>query len=1184
MVKIYSGIIRKASKYKHLVLLQLYGFLLLPAIILAQTPVFNSEFSENLVSPYRMAVDNNDFLYVTDATQKVIIKFDTLGNFLESIDPGFTPACLAINGNNEMFVGDAESGKVFKLGSNGEASEFYSGTVLPNAMTFDNNNLLYVSDSKLKKVVVIDSAGNLIRMIGGTSLTYPTGVAFDSKNNRILIAEHGGIGTGFNPVEKVWIFGLTGNLIGSFGSHGITDGKFYRIQGVVVGRCGNIYVNDPYLSRVSIFTETKAFLSKFGTYGDGSGEMNMPMDIVIDSKDRLYITSLNNGKVQVYNINFILPTSDIRIDKKNICSGDTAKIPVYFTGTAPWTFTIALDGVNKETVVDNYANPYIIKTVDAGSYSITSVSDAVTSGTCFSGVAEVVVTTASPAADITTSNLSVCNGESALVHIELSGSSPWSFTYTRNGLDPQMIKNISSSSFDLAVSEAGVYEITNVVGGACSSTNASGSATVVLNSKPTALFTNGNNNVTVCAGDTAFIPVSLSGTPPWSLTYSLDERDYFTIDNITSSPCFIPLYLYGTYEINAVADAHCSNESFMGWMDIYVTSTPVSVITTNNILINTGDTASIVIELEGKSPWSFTYTKDGMDPVDVGGITQEPYVLKVTQAGVYEIVSLTGNGCTGSSFNGTASVEVIPKMLTWTGLTSTDWSVGANWSTDYPPGPADDVVISSVPYYQPHITSLPVSSAFCNNLTVDPGAKVIIDAGKALTASGTITNNGLFIIESDATGTGSFIDNGTVLGDIIVKKFLDGNRWWYLGSPISNATGDAFGTLSSVTNTGNRLFFWEEPLHAYTNVSNTTDAIPALRGNAFKRYDASPVTASFSGTANTGVIGATDNLSFTIGVYAGYNLVCNPYPSAIDWGSMASPTPGLIQTNLETSIWYRSSGTYATYNWTTGIGANGGQQYIPAMQAFWVCTSGSTCGLQLSNSTRLHSGQPFYKETNENNILRMLISDGQNTDEAVIAFFADAGTGDDAFDSKKMLVSDEDIPQLFSLTSENTAVAINGQNEIFAGDERAIPLAYNTAIAGTYTLQASNIEDFDQFINVYLEDVQLNYIQDLRLNEIYSFASGEGNYSSRFILHFGSMLSGIDTENENIPFVYCANNVIYINTDANAVYEIYNIIGEKISQGVTEKGLNKIEVNASRGVYSIRIVTDSRIFSKSILL
>lgn len=697
------------------------------------------------------------------------------------------------------------------------------------------------------------------------------------------------------------------------------------------------------------------------------------------------------------------------------------------------------------------------------------------------------------------------------------------------------------------------------------------------------------------------------GPQDFNIEYSTNGTNYYLV---TSVPAISNNWTSGVVTDAAINTA-CDNQSsvYLRWImssDLRVGGgTPISAAGTNQIdnIIVTG--SPLFPSAAGSITGTGTVCKgDNGVAYSIGAIANAASYIWVLPPGASLASGSGTNSITvnfsGSAVSGNISVygtnpngDGLPSLFpvtvnactnTWTGTTSTDWSVASNWGLGFVPDQTFDVVIPSAPSNQPHITSSPATPAQCKNLTIDPSATLTIDAGKALTASGNTVVNGSLIIESNASGTGSFIDNGTVTGNVTVKKFLTFNRWWYLGSPLSNGTGAAFSTLSSTPSSGNRLFYWNEATHAYVNVTNTGDALPALRGYSFKRYTASDLTASFTGTLNTGTIGGTANLTYNAGTSAGFNLVCNPYASAINWGSQGSPTAGLTQTNIATSIWYRKDGSFATYNWTTGIGANGGQQYIPAMQAFWVRTLGSTGGLQLTNATRVHNSQAFYKESSENNVFRLSLSDGLYTDETVVAFFTEATAGDDAFDSEKMFVTDEDVPQIFTATSDYTFVAINGQEEVIPGVERVVPLGFSSNISGTFTLQATNMDVFNPAVDVYLEDSQLNYFQNLSVNGTYSFTSGMTDNSQRFKLHFGSVLNGISSFDENTLLLYVVDNSVYINTSVNRLVEVYNTIGEKIAQQQVYAGLSKIPLTVSQGVYIVKTLTGAEVTTKKVFI
>lgn len=76
----------------------------------------------------------------------------------------------------------------------------------------------------------------------------------------------------------------------------------------------------------------------------------------------------------------------------------------------------------------------------------------------------------------------------------------------------------------------------------------------------------------------------------------------------------------------------------------------------------------------------------------------------------------------------------------WTGAINTDWSIAGNWSKAVPIS-SSIVTIPSAPSNQPHITTSAISPSVCNNLTIDFGSVVTLDAGKALSVNGTLTNN-----------------------------------------------------------------------------------------------------------------------------------------------------------------------------------------------------------------------------------------------------------------------------------------------------------------------------------------------------------------------------------------------------------------------------------------------------------
>ncbi len=535
------------------------------------------------------------------------------------------------------------------------------------------------------------------------------------------------------------------------------------------------------------------------------------------------------------------------------------------------------------------------------------------------------------------------------------------------------------------------------------------------------------------------------------------------------------------------------------------------------------------------------------------------------------------------------------QLMNWLGTTSTDWDEASNWNTNTVPTANSNVYISDIAALQPHITNFQASPSVCNSLTIYNGAVLTIDAGKALTAGGTTSLNGTecLIIKSE----GSFKDNGISYvgsGSAKVEKDLTDGRWWYIGSPLSssNTASAAFGALGVTPGVGKRLYYYTEGSNGtYTAAADGYDlSTTNLQGFVFRNY--SGVTnVNFIGELNTGTKARTD-LSRSGTAFQGYNLICNPYPSALDLGidddQDGITTSGIAVSNLVTTVWYKNGSGFCTYNWTSGTGQGSpviGQQFVPSMQAFWVRVSSGTGSFTIPNIARTHSSLAFYKTTSTSNIFRMDISDGTLTDEVVVGFYPNASSILENYDSEKMFSDNNNAPQLYSLTSDNNQVAINGFPVIGSNETRVVPVGFMSNVAGTFVLNATNLNEFDGSIPVYLEDMAAGTMQDLRQNAAYSFTSGAINTTNRFRLHFGAMTTGVDETANGSTLIYAFGKTIYVNTlESNSIIEIYDILGQKVASATSVSGINSLQSNFESGIYLVKVLSTGIVISKKIVL
>jgi hypothetical protein len=318
---------------------------------------------------------------------------------------------------------------------------------------------------------------------------------------------------------------------------------------------------------------------------------------------------------------------------------------------------------------------------------------------------------------------------------------------------------------------------------------------------------------------------------------------------------------------------------------------------------------------------------------------------------------------------------------------------------------------------------------------------------------------------------------------------------------------------------------------------------------------------------------------------------------------------------MENTMWYRTQNPSLTYVFDTYIanGSGGGvgttnfsagatavTSFIPPMQAFWTrVVAGKTSGtLAFDNTMRAHQDQsiatnrlkaPAAGELTQP-MLRLQVSNGINSDEAVVYFNPTASDAFDRFDAEKMSNYNDAIPEIYTLAGEEKVV-INGLNSVYINEE--IPLGFNTSKENTFNIKATEISNFDPTIMIILKDKQLGYEYELTVGNNYSFSSEVINTASRFSIVFKikSQTTGINNNyggDSDSFFVFRnVNNLITIHRNdaiGEGTITVCNAIGQKlISQSTT--GTNTvIGKNLVAGVYLVSVDVAGKSSTKRVVL
>jgi len=475
------------------------------------------------------------------------------------------------------------------------------------------------------------------------------------------------------------------------------------------------------------------------------------------------------------------------------------------------------------------------------------------------------------------------------------------------------------------------------------------------------------------------------------------------------------------------------------------------------------------------------------------------------------------------------------------------------------------------------------NSQTVNSFIVNPGAKLTINSGQTLT-----TGNVNF--KSDATGTGTFVNNGGTLttGNASMSQYVTTGRNWYLSSPVSNATSAIFDAVNSTTN---KLYSYDEVNHTWPQISDNSTSLTVAKGYVANMPVSGNIT--FTGSLNDG--NKSINLTQTIGTDAGFNLVGNPYPSYLDWSAAAVANPGVLS-----SIWYRTKTalnayTFDTYNATGNVSSTNGatmvSKLIPPMQAFWVYITAPTT-LIFTNAMRFHTDNSsnMLKAMNvDRQLLRLKVSSGDYSDETVIYSDAHADNGYDRYDSPKMFNNDGTTPEIYTLAGTNKLV-INGLSDFKDGME--IPVAFKTAIAGSFNLRMGEQSSLNSDMSIILKDKLTNKQMDLTLGDSFTFTSDVTSGSDRFSLIFKSTdrVTSLSESSENANLsVFCnENNRIEVNCteklSANATVRVFNALGQQLAHQKLDSQRTVISTPTASGIYLISVSNAGKTVIKKVNL
>jgi len=321
----------------------------------------------------------------------------------------------------------------------------------------------------------------------------------------------------------------------------------------------------------------------------------------------------------------------------------------------------------------------------------------------------------------------------------------------------------------------------------------------------------------------------------------------------------------------------------------------------------------------------------------------------------------------------------------------------------------------------------------------------------------------------------------------------------------------------------------------------------------------SNTTFDFTGTINTGNI-SSPTLTHNASGQDGWNLIGNPYPSAIDW-SNADKSQFV---DVYAYIYNENKDGGAGYDPINGIIAPNQGFFVELRAANAGETFGFTDGIRADGGT-------FLKAQSANDLVKIRFGNQNYYDETTLKIHDEAAATRDRQDARKLYSFSPEVPQLFTLSADLVELSINA----LPGIEgiATIALGHTIPASGIYYIEIAEIEGMFAETALYLEDVKLGTQVDLSAVTRYDFEAELNEDSNRFLLHFGAV--GIDENaGQNSIRAYTYNNTLYVqNSLQNATIRIIDLQGRLLSEKqLNGQGLQSLPLDFPAGVYVVQLV------------
>ncbi|XP_070556532.1 E3 ubiquitin-protein ligase TRIM71-like [Ptychodera flava] len=212
------------------------------------------------------------------------------------------PAGITTNKHGDFVTADKGNNRIHIADRDGNYKSSFTFTqfekpFVPRGVAVSADDEYFMSDSGNNQVVVSDEDGQLLRYFGQNELKYAIGIAISPLDGSVYVTDWNGKGAdtdkGSHCVRK---FTQHGQYIKSFGKYGTKQGEFKGPGYVAINSQGEVFVSDVNNSRVQVFSADCEFLYSFHNISSDD-TLSYPRGIEICKENYVYICDKGNKRV-----------------------------------------------------------------------------------------------------------------------------------------------------------------------------------------------------------------------------------------------------------------------------------------------------------------------------------------------------------------------------------------------------------------------------------------------------------------------------------------------------------------------------------------------------------------------------------------------------------------------------------------------------------------------------------------------------------------------------------------------------------------------------------------------------------------------------------------------------------------------------------------------------------------------